>query len=697
MRGDDATVGSESTSADTPEGLPEQHRELFVRLARAVQRCGLYPPDHPAVEPVVDRLLDRLRDVLEHEGPVSVGVGPRRLYTDGRASPDADARLRALARHLHDHQIGRLTFRPGLEAPELHAFLTAVREPVKGDTVPLARREEPDGWSSLVVEPIWYEQLELAEDEDEEDARGLGGGPSAELWMGLARAAGAMPDPEAEDEAAEEPVSVERIAAALEAGPDGRAFDREVLGQLLRIVRELEDARGTEGQPLRDRVARLVETLDRERLITMMDRAEPAEMRELLASAARQLRTGSVVELVDAASGSDRLDLSRWMLLLLGKLARHASDHPGLSGAEAESAFREDVRAIAGRLEEREDDLSGYYETLQRMSRWSGDESPGAAGVPDVSARRTLQMALEVDRMGEMGETALDELVETGDTATALELASGAPEDSGAAARLWDLLVEAGSLWELLATEEEIDLASVERLTRRMGADAAPALMNALTEAEDRSLRRRLFALLADLGPEVADHAVRRLDDDRWYVVRNMLSLLGRVADPASLDVDFRRFLDHPHPAVREETFRLLFRNGAHPGLVEKGLRDEAPRVIRTSLAVAGPDPGERLLPAVLDVLDAPPDERTERAAVHALARCADPEARERLVSRCRRESFFWRLLRGPLAAPDPVVAEAVAALASGPFDGETVEELVDAARRSDDERLRRAAEGQRP
>ena len=279
---------------------------------------------------------------------------------------------------------------------------------------------------------------------------------------------------------------------------------------------------------------------------------------------------------------------------------------------------------------------------------------------------------------------------------SALELAAGAPEGSEAADRLWDLLVEAGSLETVLA-QGETDLDVVERLARRMGGDAAPALLDAMAEAEDRSLRGRLFALVSDLGAGVAGHAVRRLDDDRWFVVRNMLSLLGEISSPEEAGFDPRRFVDHSHPAVREEAYRLLFRGGAEPGLVAEGLRDSAPRVVRAALAAAGPDPREPVLEHVLDLLDDPVDEKTERAAVRAVSRSDDPRVRDRLIDRCREHRFLWRLFRGPLAPPGPVALESLAVLAAGPFDDGTVEKLVEAARASDDESYRRAAEGRRP
>ncbi len=51
---------------------------------------------------------------------------------------------------------------------------------------------------------------------------------------------------------------------------------------------------------------------------------------------------------------------------------------------------------------------------------------------------------------------------------------------------------------------------------------------------------------------------VRSLKDQRWYLVRNLLIVLGKDLDPTNIKV-IHQLLGHPHPKVRLEVMRNLF------------------------------------------------------------------------------------------------------------------------------------------
>ena len=54
--------------------------------------------------------------------------------------------------------------------------------------------------------------------------------------------------------------------------------------------------------------------------------------------------------------------------------------------------------------------------------------------------------------------------------------------------------------------------------------------MDALAAAEARGVRRGLLAQLARMGPDIAPAVIQRLGDPRWYVTRNLLSLLEELS-----------------------------------------------------------------------------------------------------------------------------------------------------------------------
>lgn len=670
-------------SALEPDG-----RDLLARFARALQKYGLYPPDHPSLEPAARQLAEGIGELLEERERLSVGVAPRQLFLGERASDPSNTQLTALAGHLHAHEVGRITFVKPPEASELHAFLTELRQKPDEATSPLARREGEWDWEAFRVEPVWYEQLELGEGDTTEGTPGRS--EAARLWMDMARATGAVPAAEAEQEEGEL-VSAADLATALEdAGATDRA-DRRVIEQFLEILRSMNPEDGPGDGGIQEQLGRLIQALDRDRLTEMLTSVEPDRTRKLLSASTRHLPTGAVVDLLDGAARTETLGLSRWMLLLLGKLSRHAEDQGGLGGAEADGVLRANVRGLAEMGEEEGGHTrDGYSAALQEMAHWSGASAGGTAQEPKVEPERVLMMSLEVDRFGEMGREAVDEMADAGQTARAVTLASEAPAGSEVTEALWNRLADSGSLRALL-TEEGRNLDAVEKLASRMGIEAAPALLDVLANAESRNVRMRLFNLLSDMGPELTEPVTDRLDDDRWYVVRNMLALLAEL--PTGDTVDVLPFTGHEHPAVREEAYRLQFRKALDVEHLRQALGDPAPRVVRRALALITPSAPEELLPKVLTVLDDPPDQQTERAAIRAVARCDSPAVRERLLDRCRRSSTILRLLLGPLASSsDPVVLEALKALSTGPFDGEDVDRLLEAARASGDPEVRKAA-----
>ncbi len=84
--------------------------------------------------------------------------------------------------------------------------------------------------------------------------------------------------------------------------------------------------------------------------------------------------------------------------------------------------------------------------------------------------------------------------------------------------------------------------------------------------------RQRWITLLEQIGDDAQDKIIRALDDDRWYLIRNLLSVLGRQPDPKTIKI-LQRFRTHQHPKVRIEALRILF--FCNPATANRQLLDE--------------------------------------------------------------------------------------------------------------------------
>jgi HEAT repeat protein len=121
----------------------------------------------------------------------------------------------------------------------------------------------------------------------------------------------------------------------------------------------------------------------------------------------------------------------------------------------------------------------------------------------------------------------------------------------------------------------------------RLGEPMGRALVDALAEETDRASRRNYLEGLMGMGPEGVSAVNRMLNDARWFVVRNGLTILGEMGDEGAVG-RVAPVLVHSDPRVRREAVATLARLGGEQAdrLVEQRLSDPSPEV--RSAAAAG-------------------------------------------------------------------------------------------------------------
>jgi HEAT repeat protein len=161
-------------------------------------------------------------------------------------------------------------------------------------------------------------------------------------------------------------------------------------------------------------------------------------------------------------------------------------------------------------------------------------------------------------------------------------------------------------------------------------------LMERLFAEENRSLRRFWFDSLGGLGTAVRSAALKRLNDERWFVLRNLLIILRGFNDP-DVQRQVRRLASHPHPKVRIEALKSLL-HYHDPGvdrllLQELRVSDPARRLAAIQIAEMSRNP--EVVRGLLAVLDgggiADYGLELKSAAVQALAAIGDVQALPKL------------------------------------------------------------------
>jgi hypothetical protein len=161
-------------------------------------------------------------------------------------------------------------------------------------------------------------------------------------------------------------------------------------------------------------------------------------------------------------------------------------------------------------------------------------------------------------------------------------------------------------------------------------------LMERLFTEENRSMRRFWFDCLSDLGEMVRGHALDRLNDERWFVVRNLIILLRVFSDP-EVQQQMRRLAGHGNPKVSKEAIKNLLSYG--DPMADKALMqdlesgDSERKFMAVQIAEMSRDPQvvDRLLAIVRSGGIRDYALELKKAAVQSLALIGDPRSLPKL------------------------------------------------------------------
>ncbi len=146
------------------------------------------------------------------------------------------------------------------------------------------------------------------------------------------------------------------------------------------------------------------------------------------------------------------------------------------------------------------------------------------------------------------------------------------------------------------------------------------------------SERELWMQILEGIGGDAQKMIVRSLKDERWYLVRNLLIILGKNLDPQSIKV-INQLTEHPHPKVRLEVMRILF--SCNPATANrqllKELQSDDPEACLSAIQIADLSRD----PAVLSILhknlanipDSETDLELKKQTVRTLTRIGHKES----------------------------------------------------------------------
>jgi hypothetical protein len=412
---------------------------------------------------------------------------------------------------------------------------------------------------------------------------------------------------------------------------------------------------------------------------------------QFLRDVTQGLPVDAVLAIVTASADAGGQTISHGLVRMLSKLATHAESGTEFVRPRADTELREQVGRLLEdwRLEDPNPEAYGRmleHLALSSSAEPSGSESPVSAGLEPL---RLVKMAIEAGAFGPLADKAIDEAISAGKLSGLLELIVSPPEGGQAGAdMLLARLIRPESLKGLF-TSDNLDLSGLDHLLPRLSVEGFDGLLEVLGSSPSRLVRRRLLGVLGRTQVDIVPIIIARLNDERWYVQRNMLMLLARKSTlPATFSVV--PWTQHSDPRVRSEAIRLQLTMPNERDLgIEAALNDPDPRIVHLGLTAIHECP-PRLVERMIDLaLASDLGEDSRLLAVNTLAR----EQREDVLAALLQLSVGGRTWFGRtrLQPKTPVLVAVVRALATTWSGDPRASGVLTAAVRSADRELRQA------
>ena len=641
-------------------------QQLLIRFAGTLNRRRAYAASHPTVVVAEEQLLDAAVEAMRGRSTLSIGVARHELLIDGQPWEARTATARDLAGRLHRRGVGAIAIESSINMVELRAALTWLTAENNGPN------DAPPNQSGMHITRTAYDLLIL--DDAIRDAQSA----IASLWRVLAEVTGMQPERTEPDPYADLPSEYAGLPLITDdVAPSGAAgFDTDgILDKLRASLNDDLVARRT-AVALMELTNHGVTTTDEGRtligdqLLSLLDhlgRSSFAPIVKSLSDTDRQhkfvtqtidvLPVGDAVTWLETAAAASEQTISHQMVRLMTKLSTVAdSTHEPVN----EGMFRDAARELVQGWSLADPNPAQHAELLDRIAGFERVTRGGArrAGASSsiIESSRLVQMALELDSVGEDTVAAVESLLANGSGRPLMRWIADA-DGTPAATELRAIALSEKSIRQLLLTEP-VDRLEARALLEELDVSAADTLIDVLGEAGSKGTRLLVRQRLAEFGEAITPRLMARLGDGPWYLTRNVLSLLHdtetqRRGEGAGAEA-IVNLLGHTQVQVRLEAMRVLVGMGAEHRInaLSRALRDDNERVVVVALqdlSDAAAEHGElppALVTQIMALVDAGAQSEPVRArAIRALAATRNDAVRDWLIGIVSRRTAIFRRL----------------------------------------------------
>lgn len=185
------------------------------------------------------------------------------------------------------------------------------------------------------------------------------------------------------------------------------------------------------------------------------------------------------------------------------------------------------------------------------------------------------------------------------------------------------------------------------RLLTVLGEAIIDPLLELLAEENDMSARKALIEMISAVSKNYVHELGARLADKRWYLVRNVVSIMSASHSPDALPY-LQRTMRHPDARVRRETIRgfAAIRTLMSDSMLIASLDDtdaQNAEIAAKYLGSLGTVPALPALELVARAQSRGSHEEVVRvAAIEALSRIGDPSSLPLFQELARKRGFLW-------------------------------------------------------
>lgn len=568
---------------------------LIYQMNIVRRQVGAYPPGHQVIRTAATRTIKVLESLGATNEQITIGIARDRLMLGAAPLDPKNPVYREYARALFGHGLVALTIKRSLGEQELCDFcrLLACKPEELLDRGGFVAASAAAGIEHITLTPLDFRNFRTRSHSrtgDPETTASADPLPAWERFVSslLVPGDGQQPEGGLNDVA----ITPEGLAGILGSKWDTSSADScggydQAIATFLRDLDREELSRGAHDRLL-------------DKFGTFINELQPGLRRQLLSSTfsalvSHESHAGTVLSrfsnemLLDVLRDVNHRqnDIPPFILHLLGQLAPHGaspdmpqSERQGITPAE----ITDPLKLVF--TEHRVDDfVPDDYQTLLRRCP---THQPAPTLPPEVIEgltasvhEQTMEQRLcaivshMLQTPGDNGQNAglkkhlstlIQHFIATGDFSSLTDLhrrfggisADAADSPPKNPKGIFDSyhftreIVRSLSLWSQEKQSE------IKILIQQIGPPFVPLLLDRLAEETERSLRYQYLKLLGDMGPVIREEVLKRLQDKRWYLLRNLIVLLRGLRDPQLMN-DIEPMLRHPHERVRQEALKTAF------------------------------------------------------------------------------------------------------------------------------------------